>query len=201
MKKLIMVPIFLVAIVAMVVGVRLTDLRAQDAEYVGVKKCKVCHSKEKLGGVEYQSWEQTAHAKALETLKAVVKAEAKSAANLDPQKDYSSDPECLKCHTTGYGKPAAAGSDGTQPNLDGVQCEACHGPGSKYKSPKIMSKKKYKEDREAARKENMAVGLILPTEEVCTGCHNQESPNFKEFDFKAMVEEVKHKKAAGSEAK
>lgn len=201
MRRLMMLAISLAAIVAMVLGLRLTDLRAQEAEYVGVAKCKVCHSKEKLGGEEYQVWETTAHAKALETLKAGVKAEAKSAANLDPQKDYSSDPECLKCHTTGYGKPAAAGTDGTKPNLDGVQCEACHGPGSKYKSPKIMSKKKYAEDREATREENIAAGLILPTEEVCTGCHNQDSPSFKEFDFKAKVEEIRHKKAAGSEAK
>ena len=43
--------------------------------------------------------------------------------------------ECLKCHATG------AGSD---PKLndkkfttDGVQCEACHGAGSKYKSAKL----------------------------------------------------------------
>jgi len=196
MQKFMMMAILFIAAVCMVVMLDSTAIRAQDAEYVGVAKCKVCHSKAKLGGEEFQAWEQTAHAKALETLKPGAKAEAKSAANLDPQKDYSSDPACLKCHSTGYGKPAAEGA-----LLEGVQCEACHGPGSKYKSPTIMSKKKYGEDRDAARKAALAAGLVIPSEAVCTGCHNQESPTFKEFDFKARVEEIKHKKEAGSEAK
>lgn len=195
MRKVSLLAISFGASMALVMGVQLGDLWAGDSQYVGVAKCKVCHSKETLGGVEFQSWEQTAHAKAFETLKPGVKAEAKTAANLDPQKDYSSDPQCLKCHTTGYGKPAAADA-----KLEGVQCEACHGPGSEYKNPKIMSKKKYQENREAARKENMAAGLIIPTEEVCQGCHNQESPSFKEFDFQKNVELIKHKKA-GSETK
>ena len=67
--------------------------------------------------------------------------------------------------------------------FEGVQCEACHGPGSLYKSAKIMSKKKYKTDREAQHKLALEAGLIIPTEETCVGCHNKKSPFFKAFDF------------------
>ena len=37
------------------------------------------------------------------------------------------------------------------------------------------------------------VGLVMPTEEVCTQCHTAEgNPFFKEFDFEARVQEIAH---------
>ena len=96
-------------------------------------------------------------------------------------------PECVACHVTGYEKPAAAGAA-----LEGVQCEVCHGPGSLYKATTIMSKKVYEADKEAAHKKSLEAGLIIPTEETCKGCHNAKSPHYKEFDFKAMSEKIKH---------
>jgi len=172
--------------------VQLSCLWAGEFEYVGVAKCKTCHSKERLGGTQFQHWEETAHAKAIETLKPGVKVEAKVKSAMDPHKDYSSDPECLKCHTTGYEKPAAEGA-----KLEGVQCEACHGPGSAYKSMKIMSKKKYRENRGEAREKAISAGLVFSTEEVCAVCHNQEGNNFEEFDFETKVEQVKHTRLEG----
>jgi hypothetical protein len=136
---------------------------ADAAEYVGVAKCKMCHSSKALGGQQYKVWEKSKHAVALDALKG----------------DDAKNPECLGCHTTGG-------------NLPGVQCEACHGPGSKYRSPKIMSKKAYKTDRDAARKAALDAGLIIPTEEVCKKCHNEKSPQFKGFDFAAYKEKIKH---------
>ncbi len=138
---------------------------AAEAKYVGAKKCKACHKE------EYKTWTSMTHAKALSVL------------NAEEQKN----PECLGCHTTGYGKPAASTA-----KLENVQCEACHGPGKLYKSVKIMSKSKYKADPEGSREKAIAVGLILPTEEVCKQCHNEKSPQFKGFDFKASVEKIKH---------
>ncbi|MEM9697134.1 MAG: multiheme c-type cytochrome, partial [Myxococcota bacterium] len=39
--------------------------------------------------------------------------------------------ECVGCHVTGYGKPG--GSTVTHnADLQSVQCETCHGPGSKH---------------------------------------------------------------------
>lgn len=164
--------ILLLAVVALFGILMAPTVSSVDAaEYVGVKKCKMCHSSKALGGEQYKVWEKAKHAKTMDLLKG----------------DDAKNPKCLKCHTTGYGKPAASGAD-----LTGVQCEACHGPGSKYRSPKIMSKKAYKADRDAARKKNMEAGLIIPDEKVCKECHNEESPNFKGFDFAAYKEKIKH---------
>lgn len=143
------------------------------ADYMGVVRCKTCHNSKKMGGEQYKIWEKSRHANALNTLKELGEAD---------------NPKCLKCHTTGYGEPVPSGV-----NLAGVQCEACHGPGSIYKSVTIMSKKAYKENRAAAHKKALDAGLVMPpTEKVCRGCHNEESPNFKGFDFEADKEKIKH---------
>jgi len=120
---------------------------------------------------ENKVWMESKHAKAFESLKP------------EDQKK----PECLSCHTTGAGKPAAEGAD-----LKGVQCEACHGAGSLYKAVDVMNKAKYAADRAAAHKKAMDLGLVVPDEKTCTGCHNSKSPTFKGFDFKTSVEKIKH---------
>ena len=68
-------------------------------------------------------------------------------------------PACLRCHTTGYGMPRRP--DVSDEQLRGVQCEACHGPGSHYFTWTVMK------DREKAQER----GLIIPTREVCGKCH------------------------------
>ncbi len=147
-------------------------------EYRGAKKCKVCHIK------IYKTWKETPHATAFDALNPGVKPEAKKKAGLDPQKDYTTDAQCVRCHTTG---------DSTL--FPGIQCEACHGPGKQYSSAKIMNKKKWKSDPEAYRKMAIEAGLVLaPDEKNCTSCHNEKSPTYKPFDFKARYEEIKHKK-------
>ncbi|MDQ7053398.1 MAG: cytochrome c family protein [candidate division KSB1 bacterium] len=67
--------------------------------FVGTQKCKKCHLK------QYKSWKKTKMASTFDVLKPGVRAEAKKKAGLDPDKDYTTDKECLPCHTTGYGKP------------------------------------------------------------------------------------------------
>ncbi len=123
-------------------------------EYVGAKKCKTCHK------VQYKSWLETKHAKAYDVLSAEEKKK----------------PECTKCHITGTTAKGVL--------LEGVQCEACHGPGKDYKSPKIMSKKKWKADPDTYLKKAKEAGLIIPTEKDCVRCHTKEgNPHFKPFDF------------------
>ncbi|NWG14420.1 MAG: hypothetical protein HXY20_12890 [Acidobacteria bacterium] len=107
--------------------------------------------------VEHTSWAKTKHAKAMESLK--------------PEEQKK--PECIQCHTTG-----------TKNELPGVQCEACHGPGSDYKTMSIMK------DRQKA----IAAGLIIPSEKGCVGCHNQKSPTFKGFNWAEMSPKVHDKK-------
>lgn len=124
-------------------------------EFVGADKCKICHKD------VFTAWQATGHAKAFDVLS-------------DEEKKK---PECVSCHITG--KLA----DGTQ--LNGVQCEMCHGAGSDYKSPKIKSKTGWANEREKYVAMAKEAGLILsPTEEDCKRCHKKEgNPNFKEFKF------------------
>jgi len=138
---------------------------AAPAQYAGAAKCKTCHLK------EYTTWAASPHATAFE--------------RLSPEERKK--PECVGCHVTGSGKPTMPGAA-----LEGVQCEACHGPGSLYKAVSIMSKKAYETDREGAHKKALEAGLILPTEATCKGCHNEKSPNYKPFDFKTYSEKIKH---------
>ena len=105
--------------------------------------------------VQYQSWESLPHAKAFDRLKP----------------EEQTDAECLKCHATG-GKA----------ELPGVQCESCHGPGSDYKSVKIMK------DRDAS----VAAGLLIPDEATCTSCHNEESPTFQGFNYEEALKTGVH---------
>jgi len=140
-------------------------LMAADATFVGAAKCKMCHAS------QHTTWMESSHAKAFEVL---------------PPEDQKK-AECLSCHTTGAGKAAAEGAE-----LNGVQCESCHGAGSEYKSMKIMSKKAYAENREAAHKASMDAGLVMPDEKTCTSCHNEKSPTFKGFDFVSAKEKIKH---------
>lgn len=138
-------------------------LMAQDAEYIGVAKCKMCHKKAATGN-QYGKWLEGPHAKAMESLKG----------------DEKKDPKCLKCHSTYY----SVDEDliATLTPEEGVSCESCHGPGSRYKSNTIMK------DREKA----IERGLIIPTKELCVKCHNDESPNFKGFDFDEYVKKIAH---------
>jgi hypothetical protein len=168
-RKLLIVIVVLVA--AMFIGANLmaadppktadkpaaTVTKAVKFEYVGKDKCKLCHKP------EHDSWLTTVHAKAWEALKP------------EEQKKDS----CAVCHSTG--------KDAAGVLLTGVQCEACHGAGSAYKTQANMKDKKLA----------MNAGMIEPTSEVCIKCHNAKSPTFKGFEFDKAVKDPKgiHKAA------
>ncbi len=126
-------------------AVRRADPGQTVFRYLGVKWCRSCHSRRSPNPKlrVFHSWEDSAHARAWESLP-------------EAQRD---NPECLPCHTTGYGMPRRP--DVPDAELRGVQCEACHGPGSHYFTWRVMK------DPEQAR----ARGLVLPTREVCAKCH------------------------------
>ena len=80
------------------------------SHYVGVEVCSTCHKSERA------FWDKTQHAGAYATLSSA-------------HKEYNLD--CVSCHVTGYDKPG--GSAVVQiGNLQNVQCEVCHGPGSRH---------------------------------------------------------------------
>lgn len=114
--------------------------------YAGAKACLFCHS-------DYQgSWMETAHAGALQSLKAA-----------HSDKNAS----CLPCHTIGYGSPNGYKDEETTPEFAGVQCESCHGPAAAHaKHPLDKSKRPIK---------TLAA-------EMCGGCHTDaHHPTYDEF--------------------
>ena len=140
MKRIAALALFLLAVPRMSPAEPQTVFR-----YLGVKWCKGCHSRESPNPRLriYHSWEDSAHARAWEDL----------------AEEDRNNPACLKCHTTGYGMPRRP--DVPDSDLRGVQCEACHGPGSHYFTWRVMK------DPERAQE----LGMVKPTREVCAKCH------------------------------
>lgn len=170
-----------VGVCAILVLVALAHSKAAQHKYVGVAKCRLCHMNAKLGGDNFNAWKASRHAHAYETLASEpAKAKAKELNIADPQKSE----RCVKCHVTAYGVDAALVGP-TVKNEDGIGCERCHGPGSDYLSNEVMR------DRKAA----VAKGLVVPDEKLCRGCHNEESPFYKPFDYKTFVAKIAHPKS------
>ncbi len=158
---------------------------AETPAYVGAKKCRACHLK------QFQTWEQTKMAKSFELLRAGAASAAKKKANLDPGKDYTHDEKCLPCHTTGYGKPGGFVSLEKTPDLLGVQCEACHGPGSEYLKEGAMTLK----NKDYKRADLLKLGLVAISAQTCTTqCHNARSP----FVGKDYVFDYEQRRAQGT---
>ena len=178
----------IIAVVLFAFGWAPNSTSAEDHAYISSKKCKVCHLK------EYKSWETTSMAKAFEVLKPGERAEAKQAAGLEPDKDYTTDPICLPCHVTGYGSEGGFTDVESTPALVGVGCEMCHGAGGTYIKSEYMSLK----NKEYKKAEIVAVGMVdQVTEEQCLGCHNTDSPFVGAdyvFDFEANKETGTHEK-------
>ena len=87
--------------------------------YASQQICLSCHQN------KHETWKKSRHAHAYETLDKVNKA---------------FDPECLKCHVTGFDQIGGFISEVDTPALKNVQCEVCHGPMLKHsKNPKANS--------------------------------------------------------------
>ena len=141
---------------------------AQDQySYIGLKKCAMCH-KSKSKGDQHGQWLSTKHAQSYNTL---------------VDAGEGDNPKCLKCHVTAFGVDESLLGSGYKKE-DGVQCESCHGAGSGYKPFSVMK----------SREKSIEAGLVLPTEELCVSCHNQESPDFKGFDYDEYYGKIDHPK-------
>ena len=151
-------------------------------KYVGVSKCKMCH-RTKTQGEQHGIWASNPHAKAYKTLATDQSKEI--AGKYKDMKDPQKDARCLKCHVTAFGVDAKLIKASFKME-DGVQCEACHGPGSKYKSPKVM-KTLYKGTQDPE-----AVGMVIADEKLCVQCHNEESPTYKSFKFDEASKKIAH---------
>jgi len=120
------------------------------ASYVGVDACTRCHAAART------VWDGTAHAHAYATLSTQFKE-----FNL----------ECVSCHVTGYDLPG--GSTVTHvAKLKDVQCEVCHGPGSKH----------------VDNPSDPARIVARPAPDRCTFCHHP--PHVEGFDPGLKLKEI-----------
>jgi hypothetical protein len=177
MKKMLALMIVLGVMTALIL-----PLLGAGAQYVGAKKCMMCHKGETRGN-QYGKWLSSPHAKAFETLQGE---EAKAVAKKMGVDDPSKSDKCLKCHVTGFGAPASALAEGFDATAEGVSCEFCHGAGSLYKSMSVM--KALRDGTQDAGQ----VGFIKGDKETCLKCHNEQSPTYKPFDFDKRWSEIAH---------
>ena len=91
---------------------------AGESHYVGVEVCSTCHKSER------EFWNSTQHSAAYATLSSA-------------HKEFNLD--CVSCHVTGYDKPGGSTVVHVE-NLSNVQCEVCHGPGSRHVDTPLESK-------------------------------------------------------------
>ena len=122
--------------------------------YVGAKRCAECHAEISAG------WKKTRHANAFNTL---IKANRHFYAN------------CVSCHVTGAGVKSGFQIDQSTKHLEGVQCEVCHGPGSRH-----------------ARAEGQLKLRTEIPEALCVECHTVDtSPDFSDH-FPELLAKVAH---------
>lgn len=153
-------------------------------KYIGVKGCGMCHKTEKQGK-QLDVWQKSKHAGAYKTL--TTEKANKIAKERGLKKPAAESPECLNCHVSGHDVDTSLLVKGFDMK-DGVQCETCHGAGSAYKTLAIMKDKK----------KSVAAGMRefkdkAEIEKFCKTCHNEKSPNYKEFKFKEMWTKIEHK--------
>ncbi|MBM3458901.1 MAG: hypothetical protein FJX77_10270 [Armatimonadetes bacterium] len=134
-------------------------------EFVGDGKCAGCHRK------PHTVTTASKHHHAYETL-------------VRKQSEY--DPECLSCHTVGYGLHSGFVDLQKTGQLANVQCESCHGRGKRHVeqmqkamgNPSLLA---------AARKES---SLKPVTAASCIRCHDEE--NSENFQFRSFWAQIRH---------
>jgi hypothetical protein len=118
--------------------------------YTGIDACSKCHKEERA------VWNDTRHANAYATL-------------ADQDKQFNLD--CVSCHVTGYEQPG--GSNVTHvAKLQNVQCEVCHGPGSKH----------------AADPKHVKPPTPKPKGDLCLSCHHP--PHVEGFDPEKKMADI-----------
>lgn len=149
---------------------------ASPFKFTGVMACAACHTGP-MFNFQFSQWRLSKHAQAyavLATPKALEVAKERGVTG-DPQKCD----QCLKCHTTGQGL-AADSLVKSFDHRDGVQCEACHGPGGDYSPEAVMR------DKAGAR----AKGLREVNAKTCQPCH--ENGCGEKFDYDVAVKKIAH---------
>tara|TARA_B100000686_G_C16798390_1_gene984138 strand:+ start:4141 stop:4974 length:834 start_codon:yes stop_codon:yes gene_type:complete len=154
-------------------------------KYVGAAKCNgSCHDP------YYEAWKDSPHGGTFNLLKPGKRAEAKKRVKLDPDKDYTTTPLCLRCHTTGYrqkggfkpagsknkkGKDVSTKIDPDEPSLEQVGCEMCHSVAGGSEMRLVMKNTK----GDFKKNETEEFGQRWDYANVCTRCHTHPNTPFK----------------------
>jgi hypothetical protein len=124
----------------------------EDFTIARTRSCISCHADDD------RAWRHSRHAQAWQSLQ-------KSGAQVDP--------ECQRCHTTGYGLPGGFQSARRSPDLVQVGCESCHGPsGPHVRHPEIHT------------------ACYAEAKNRCIGCHDRE--NSPAFAYDAYWAKIRH---------
>jgi hypothetical protein len=140
----------------------LDPINAQSATadtYAGQGRCQPCH------GEAHRIALATPHVHAYETL---------------AKKGSEYDPECLRCHSVGYGARDGFLNVQQTPQLAGVQCESCHGRGTAH----IRAVQAGKTGRA------VITTLRAVTPNSCVRCHDAE--NSADFRYAAFWPRIRH---------
>jgi hypothetical protein len=94
---------------------------------------------------------------------------------------------CQECHATAADVPEEHRAPGFHIE-EGVKCEACHGPGSRYCKEEIMRNLKTAK----------SAGLLIPDKERCMTCHKYKKSHAalkrKPFDYTEAWKKIAHAK-------
>lgn len=115
-------------------------------DYLGFRACEECHA-DKVAG-----WKNTRHANAFKDLKT----QGEEKQNI---------PGCFRCHVAGFEKDGGYIDMDLTPELEDVQCEACHGAGKAH----------------VESRGDPARIIGRPGEDTCRLCHTEGQD--KNFDF------------------
>ncbi|MFH0793141.1 MAG: multiheme c-type cytochrome [bacterium] len=151
---------------------------APKAIYAGAESCKLCHAG------SYNQWKSTKHSLAMQTL---------------ISKNQQFNPDCLKCHTTGYKHENGFNDWRITEHMASVQCEICHGPSRDH----VLNERRLK--LYAGQDENQRQLLTklaaesrpmrLPEASVCMQCHTEQTDS--NFDYTKKLPLISHHEAAG----
>ena len=157
--------------------------RRKEPVYVGSRACAACHSGKAIGN-QYGRWLHSKHSAAYAAL---ARPESKQIVSISGLRQAPQEAAiCLGCHATAYNAEAWEKDDGFRTE-EGVQCEACHGPGSEYMSAAVMRNPQ----------EAMKAGLRMPDQRFCMGCHVEKGSHVAalkspKLDMKKAMEQIAH---------
>ena len=136
---------------------RATQAAPPSGEYRGKDGCLDCHP------AESADWARSPHSAAWRSL---------------VERGEDDNPDCLPCHTAGFGQPGGFVDPARERALLGVQCEACHGPMSLHADQ--AGRVGFKPDP----------GLLVD-EARCLSCHDEA--NSPRFDYASWLPGVDHR--------